>query len=109
MVRLRPRPRADCGPLDTPWREHEQQGTTTWAKRNLCPHCVHYQGCFWPTQYGSGLRPARVVFGTHQHLVNNRRFLSHLRTITKADSILLLIDEADFLEESVRVQLPKAI
>ena len=108
VVRLRPRPRADCGPLDASWREHEQRGTTTWAKRNLCPHCVHYRGCFWPPQYGSGLRHARVVFGTHQHLVNNRRFLSHLRAITRADSILLLIDEADFLEESVRVRLAQS-
>jgi hypothetical protein len=107
VVRLRPRPREDCGLLDVPWREHEQPGTTTWAKCNVCPACVHHPGCFWPTQYGAGLRPARVVFGTHQHLINNRRFLSHLRVVTKADSILLLIDEADFLEESVQVRIPQ--
>ena len=105
VLRLRPRPHEDCGPLDPIWRDHESQGTTTWAKRNLCPSCVHHGACFWPKQYGSGLRHARVIFGTHQHLVVNRRFLQHLRLVTCASKILLLIDEADFLEESFRIKL----
>jgi|GEM_PF-4054598 len=105
VIRLRPRPREDCGPLDPLWRDHESQGTATWAKRNLCPSCIHHGACFWPKQYGSGLRHARVVFGTHQHLVVNRRFLQHLRLVTRASKILLLIDEADFLEESFRIKL----
>ena len=48
VIRLRPRPRDHCGPLDVPWRAHERHGTTTWAKRNVCPTCVHFRRCFWP-------------------------------------------------------------
>src|SRR4051794_8194876 len=40
--RLRPRPGADCGPLDPAWRAHERGGTTAYAKQHLCGACQHF-------------------------------------------------------------------
>src|SRR5262249_36800529 len=106
VIRLRPRPRADCGPLDAEWLLHERRGTTAFAKQHLCGGaCPKRANCFWPTQYGSGLRGARVVLGTHQHLLLNRRFLPHLRMLPGASRVLLLLDEADVLAASFRTAL----
>jgi hypothetical protein len=102
---LRPRPRANCGPLDAAWRLHERQGTTAFAKEHLCRSCPKFAGCFWPRQYGEALRGAQVVLGTHQHLLVNSRFLVHLRALTGARRVLLLLDEAGALAAPFRVRL----
>jgi hypothetical protein len=103
--RLRPRPSGDCGRLDPAWRAHEQNGTTAYAKRHICPACPLYGTCFWPGQYGSSLRGARIIFGTHKHLLVNPRLLLHLRSVTGADRVLLLLDEADIIASPFRVTL----
>ena len=51
VVRLRPRPRASCGPLDPIWRAHERGATTLYAKHHVCGSCPHFSNCFWPGQY----------------------------------------------------------
>jgi hypothetical protein len=103
--RLRPRPRSDCGPLDPAWRVHERGGTTAFAKHNLCRSCPQFGGCFWPDQYGTALKGARIIFGTHQHLLINPRFLLHLRSMTGAEGVLLMLDEADVLAAPFRTTL----
>ena len=103
--RLRPRPGSDCGPLDPAWRAHERSGTTAYAKQHLCRSCPHFGNCFWPGQYGPALKGARIIFGTHQHLLVNPRFLLHLRSTTGAENVLLLLDEADLLAAPFRTTL----
>lgn len=107
--RLRPRPCSDCGPLDPAWRAHELSGTTAYAKQHLCRSCLHFGNCFWPGQYGPALKGARVIFGTHQHLLVNPRFLLHLRSTTGAENVLLLLDEADLLAAPFRTTLSPRI
>jgi hypothetical protein len=107
--RLRPRPSVDCGPLDPDWRSHERGGTTAFAKHSLCRSCPHFGGCFWPTQYGKALKGARIIFGTHQHLLNNPHFLWHLQSMTEAESMLLLLDEADVLASPFRTTLTRQV
>ena len=107
--RLRPRPSVDCGPLDPDWRSHERGGTTAFAKHSLCRSCPHFGGCFWPAQYGKALKGARIIFGTHQHLLNNPHFLWHLQSMTEAESMLLLLDEADVLASPFRTTLTRLV
>ena len=105
--RLRPRPGSDCGPLDPAWRAHERSGTTAYAKQYLCRSCLHFGNCFWPGQYGPALKGARIIFGTHQHLLVNPRFLLHLCSTTGAENVLLLLDEADLLAAQFRTTLAR--
>ena len=100
--RLKPRPREDCGPLDPLWRGFEKSSCTAFAKRHLCEGCRHYRDCFWPSQYGKGLKGATVIFGTHAQLRVNPFFVQHIRMVTDAESILLIVDEAGFLQTSYR-------
>jgi hypothetical protein len=102
VVRLRPRPRADCGDLDAEWQLHERLGTTTYAKEHVCGRCSRRPTCFWPQQYGTALRGARVIFGTHRHLDLNPRFMIHLQSMAGARHLLLLLDEADVLTTPFR-------
>jgi hypothetical protein len=102
VLRLRPRPRVDCGPLDAAWQLHERQGTTAFAKEHLCHSCPHFAGCFWPHRFGAA---ARVVYATHQHLLVNSRFLLYLQALTGARRVLLLLDEAGVLAAPFRVRL----
>ena len=105
VVRLRPRPRQDCGPLDAEWRRHERQGTTAFAKVHVCGHCPRRATCFWPDQYGAGIENARIIFGTHAHLLVNPRFLLLVLAVTGATRPLLILDEADVLAASYRTRL----
>lgn len=102
---LRPRPREDCGPLDALWRGFERSSCTAYAKRQLCQSCPNFTPCFWPSQYGKVLKGAKVIFGTHAQLRINPFFVQHIRMVTGADSILLILDEAGFLQSSFRVSL----
>ncbi len=68
VLRLRPRPREDCGALDSLWCRFEQSGCTAYAKEILCKGCSNYPCCFWPGQYGEALRGSRILFGTHAQL-----------------------------------------
>jgi hypothetical protein len=100
---LRPRPSESCGPArDADWRRHERNGTTAWAKANICAKCEHFQGCHFPTQYGSQLQSKRLVFGTHQHIINNSRFPYHVATMARWRNALLIVDEARMLLSSYR-------
>ena len=99
---LQPRPRELCGAFDAEWRVHESHGTSTYAKVHICGPCPRRKSCFWPTQYGASLKGARFIFGTHQHVLLNPRFLIHLRTMTGAKNTLLCLDEAGLLAKPFR-------
>ena len=106
VVRLRPRPRASCGPLDPIWRATCAGQRPLYAKHHVCGSCPHFCNCFWLGQYAqSNLSGVRVIFGTHTHLLVNRRFLLFLKAVTGARSLLLLLDEADVLAGRFRVAL----
>ena len=55
-VNLRPRPRPRCSDLDAPWRHFEATAMAALGRVELCGRCPRRPGCFWPTQYGAGLR-----------------------------------------------------
>jgi DNA-binding NarL/FixJ family response regulator len=96
-VVLRPRPGARCGPLDELWGQYEQQGLGILGRAQLCGGCLHRAACFWPGQFGSSLRGARLIFATQQHLVLNPNFILHLQQQTRAANPLILVDESDLL------------
>jgi hypothetical protein len=100
IVNLRPRPRQQCGPLDEPWQHFEQAGLGALGRRLLCDACPHRQGCFWPGQYGQGLREASAIFATQAHLERDPSFVGRLarwagaspaRTLTVLDEDNLIL------------------
>jgi hypothetical protein len=105
---LRPRPRRRCGDLDGPWQAFERQGCTLLARSELCGACPRRRGCFWPGQLGEGLRGARLVLATQQHLALNPLFLLHVTQKTRARRPLLLVDESDLLVRPAERTLRRA-
>ena len=102
VVNLRPRPRDRCGPLDAAWRHFERAGLAALGRADLCGRCPHRPGCFWPDQYGAGLRGARVVFATHAHLGRAPDFAAQVAARAGASRTLVLLDEAGFAAADCR-------
>jgi hypothetical protein len=98
---LHPRPRKRCGTLDAPWLEFERNGCGLLGREELCRVCPRRKGCSWLGQYGrKGLRGARVILGTQQHLVNNPQFIVRLCDDAGALHPLVLLDESDLFLRS---------
>jgi hypothetical protein len=110
VVNLRPRPRPQCGPLDEPWRHFEQAGMGALGRRLLCATCPHRLGCFWPGQYGRGLRGAAVIFGTQAHLERDSGFIGRLarRAGAPPDRVLTVLDEDNLILASFRRRVTRA-
>lgn len=107
VVNLRPRPRDRCGPLDGPWRHFESVGMAALGRADLCGGCPRRPDCYWPDQYGSGLRAARVVFATHAHLGRVPDFAAQLAAWAGADRVLTLIDEVGFATTNFRRRIDR--
>ncbi len=102
VVNLRPRPRERCGNLDAQWRHFEAAGMATLGRAELCGRCPRRPGCFWPGQYGLGLRGARVIYATHAHLGRVPDFAAQLAGWAGANRVLTLLDEIGFAATSFR-------
>ena len=102
IVNLRPRPRERCGDLDAPWRHFEAAGMAALGRAELCGRCPRRPGCFWPGQYGLGLREARAVYATHAHLGRVPDFATQLAVWAGATRVLTLLDEVGFAATSFR-------
>jgi hypothetical protein len=98
VVNLRPRPTDLCGPgRDARWRRCEAADLGALGRVEICGTCPVRHRCFWPGQYGQGLRGARIVYATQAHLERNPNFLLTLRSWAGAQRMLTLLDEANFI------------
>jgi hypothetical protein len=110
VVNLRPRPRQRCGPLDEPWRHFERAGLGALGRRMLCASCPHRPDCFWPGQYGRGLRGAAAVFATQAHLERDPGFIARLARWVGVPPgrVLTLLDEDNLILSSYRRRVARA-
>lgn len=106
---LRPRPRESCGPrLDARWASYERRGLGALGRAELCRSCPERPICFWPRQYGRRLRGADAVLGAQAHLERDPFFIENLRQWTRADTVLVLVDESNFVASTARRTLTAA-
>lgn len=103
---LRPRPRALCGALDARWRECEEAGCTAHGKATLCTVCPMRGQCPWPDRLSEDrLRGVNLVYMAEQQLLANPGLIRLLRMRTGARRVLILLDEARFIDSSFVVAL----
>ena len=108
IVNLRPRPKERCGQTrNASWKEYEAADLGLLGRSEICGHCPHRRGCFWPDQYGGALEKAHVIFGTQSHLERSPMFLSQLRLWTKATSLIVLLDEVNCIMASFKRRISR--
>jgi hypothetical protein len=102
IVNLRPRPKKKCGrKRNRKWRKFEKMGLGLLGRQEICDKCPVVK-CFWPDQYGKALRDARVIYATQAHLERSPFSIEQLKNWSRAESILVLIDEVDFVCKPLR-------
>ncbi len=97
VIDLRPRPTQDCGPLNTAWERYEENDLGLLGRVDLCGQCPKRSACFWPNQYGKSLKGAQVIFATQAHLERSPGFTQQLKNWTRAERVLVLLDEINFI------------
>ena len=102
IVNLRPRPRRRCGALDAAWQRFERAGLGGLGREQLCATCPRRRGCYWPDQYGKGLKDAQVVFGTQAQLERAPDFIGQVERSAGARRPLVVLDEVNGLMTSFR-------
>ena len=108
VVNLKPRPRNHCGTeMDRRWQVFEKNGLGALGRVELCAHCLFRRDCSWPRQYGKALKGARVIFGTQAHLERSPYFLDQLAQWTKAENVLIIIDETNFIMKPYQRQITR--
>jgi hypothetical protein len=101
-----PRPRKRCGVLDQRWSELEAAGCAALAKDTLCRTCRYRVDCDWPDRLTEGrLRGKSLAMIPEQHLLNNPRMVGLLKTLTGAKRVLIILDEARFLDSPYTVEI----
>lgn len=105
---LDPRPAERCGPYAERWADLEKRGCATLAKATLCRECRRLRpegkSCSWPKQF-SRLRWRHLVFAPDQHLLLNRGLVPFIKFLTKAQRVLVILDEAKLVDASFEVVL----
>jgi hypothetical protein len=108
IVNLRPRPSQSCGDdVDRQWKKFESRGLSLLGRILLCRPCPSYHHCFWPNQYGRVLRGTRVIFATQSHLERDPTFLIQLRLWTGSQTLLVILDETNFITKSFRRKIQR--
>ncbi len=106
IVNLRPRPKKDCGQSrNREWRKLEKRGMGLLGRAEICKHCPKRGICFWPEQYGKALKRTRVIYATQAHLDRSPFFIEQLKKWTRANSVLVLIDEVGFVCTPLRYEI----
>lgn len=107
---MEPRPKERCGPLDAEWSDLEKRGCSQYARELICKNCVHRQGskvtCEWPDQWRS-LRGRGLIFLPEQHLLTNRFLVPMLLGRTERQGALVIVDEGQVFNASLRVQVAR--
>ena len=105
---LRPRPVEACGQYAEQWTKIEESGCSAYGKGTLCRECQtnvpRSNRCFWPKQLAN-LKGAQLIFTTEQQIVLNRSLVWLLRLRTEARRVLVVLDEARFLDGSFEVAI----
>jgi len=97
VLNLQPRPQSQCGEINNQlWLPLERRGLSLLGKVDICSNCENGSECDWPSQYSDGLKGRQVIFGTQSHLSRDPNFLGHIIQVTKAQNVLLILDEIDF-------------
>jgi hypothetical protein len=106
VVNIRPRPARRCGrQRDAQWKQYEAAELGALGRVEICGACPRQKGCFWPEQYGAALEGAAIIYAAQAHLERAANFLVSLRTWTKAERTLTLLDEANFVAHSQEVRI----
>ncbi len=107
VVNIRPRPGKQCGKQrDAQWRQYEKAGMAALGRVEICGQCPLKGGCFWPNQYGKGLKGTGLIYATQTHLERSPRFVPYLKRSTGAQSCLVLMDESSFIAKPVEQTIP---
>lgn len=97
IVDIKPRPKQKCGPArNDQWKMFEQNQLGALGKQEICKICPEYNRCPWPSQYGSNLKGASVVYATQAHLNRSSSFIQDLISWVEAENPLLIFDEDNF-------------
>jgi hypothetical protein len=108
IANLRPRPGSLCGKeRDFLWQEYERSSMGQLGRLEICHFCPNHCGCFWPKQYGKALRGVQVIFATQAHLERSPIFITQLQNWTRAERILVLLDEDHFVMRDFRRVISK--
>lgn len=98
IVNLKPRPGNSCGvDMNKRWQIFEKNGLGILGRIELCGHCLYQSECHWPKQFGNSMEGTQVVFGAQAHLERSPYFLGQLAQWTKAETVLIILDEANFI------------
>jgi len=98
LVNLKPRPGNECGAdMNRSWQVFEKNGLGALGRIELCGHCLLRPECAWPRQFGKSLAGVQVIFGAQAHLERSPYFLDQLTQWSKAERVLVILDEANFI------------
>ena len=98
LVNLKPRPGHECGAdMNRSWQVFEKNGLGALGRIELCGHCLLQPECGWPRQFGKSLAGVQVIFGAQAHLERSPYFLDQLAQWSKAERVLVILDEANFI------------
>jgi hypothetical protein len=101
VINIRPRPARRCGRRrNAQWKLYDAAGMAALGREEICGTCPRLAKCYWPRQYGKSLRNARIVYATQSHLERDPSFLISLRSWVRADRMLTLLDETNFIAAS---------
>jgi len=103
LVNLKPRPGKSCGgDMNKTWQLYEKNGLGVLGRIELCAHCLLQSECHWPKHFGKSMEGTQVVFGAQAHFERSPYFLDQLARWSKAERILVILDEANFIMKPFR-------
>jgi hypothetical protein len=104
-----PRPRELCGSLDERWSELEAAGCAAHAKVTLCGQCPLRADCDWPGRLSlERLWGKRLLIFPEQYLLSVPNMICMLKRQTGAKRVLVILDEARFLDSPYTVAISRA-
>ena len=108
ITNLTPRPNDLCGPnLNPSWEIFEKNSLGALGRVELCSHCFHHSDCAWPKQFGKSLKGTQVIFGTQAHLERSPSFIEQLVYWSKAQKVLVILDEVNFIMKPLHRKIHK--
>lgn len=103
---LRGRPSDLCGDSrNREWTTYEKTASTTLGKNVICGRCEHRLGCQWPSQFQQISNHHKVVLLPQTYLKLNSGVLLSIIQKAGAARPLIILDEANFAQESFRRSL----
>lgn len=101
---IEPRPVERCGPYAARWADLEKRSCAAYAKATLCAECRKTVTCDWPDQLRE-IDGLQLAFATEQQLKLNRSLVPLLKFRTGAERVLVILDEAKFIDGSFEVKI----